>query len=498
MSKKILMIGIDSMDRDIISKYLEFLPNFRSIIKNSAKVKSTSVFPPDSDTAWTSIYTGLNPAKHGVVNFVDPLEKASCQDSNQIIQSSIKGKTFWDIAGKKGKRVCVIFPHVVYPIWPVNGFMIVPKPDEDGFEQYPTDFDINLDLKSLEVPRRIPNSESEYQTYLNKFTEIVRGEFNFAEKMLLNSKWDLFFFYSSALDFIEHIFWNYCDPNDPSYPGDNLFKNAIRDFYILHDNLIGSLIQNVDKDTAIIILSDHGHSMRPVNLFNTNEVLRRGGYLFPKGGIITPLYTLNESFKRYAVNLVQKTGLRETALKILRKNSAIKDFYTKPSSIDFEKSIAHCTDLSGMKSYTYGGIRIYKNKLPNEAEYNEARKNIIAALTRYKIPNSNESIIEWICEREKVYSGPYIKKYPDILFKLKEGYGAGWAINTSIFSKAVAHSLFPGSHRGDTPILFILNTGSEKKVTRSGVNLMDIAPITLDIMGIDWTEYDFDGKTIFN
>ena len=71
---KLLIIGIDSMDRELVSKYLDSLPNFRKIIEESPKIRSASVFPPDSDTAWASIYTGLNPTKHGIVEFVDPLD----------------------------------------------------------------------------------------------------------------------------------------------------------------------------------------------------------------------------------------------------------------------------------------------------------------------------------------------------------------------------------------------------------------------------------------
>jgi predicted AlkP superfamily phosphohydrolase/phosphomutase len=487
------MIGIDSMDRELIDRYIDYLPNFRKLLDTSPRLNLTSVFPPDSDTAWASIYTGLNPAKHGIVLFVDPLEKASIQETDYLDISTIKGKTFWDIAGRHGKKVCLIFPHAAYPVWPVNGFMISPIPKIDGFQMYPPDFKFSFACEHLEVPKRIPDSSSEYAEYLEKFKKIVKNEFDFGNHMMKHYDWDLFFFYSCALDFIQHIFWNYCDPKDPSYPGPNKFENAIRDFYVLHDILIGEMLKNAGPDIPIIIISDHGHSMRPVNLLNINELLWREGYLVKKGSKAVPFYKLKEKIKRSVVDLAQRTNMRKLGLQILRRFPKVKEMYTIPSLIDFDRTIAHCSDMSGLKSYTYGGIIIQKGKLPIR-EYERVQEAIINLLRTQTIPGTEEKIFEWVMEREELYSGEFISKYPDIVFQLKNNYGAGWAINIPLFSETAAHSFFPGTHRGDTPILFIKNL-DPKKIIRYKIILEDITPTILDILGIP-EQVNIDGKSI--
>jgi predicted AlkP superfamily phosphohydrolase/phosphomutase len=491
------MVGIDSMDRRLIQKYLDDLPTFQRLVDENPGITLNSVFPPDSDTAWASIYTGLNPAQHGVVNFVDPLEKAALYQTEDATNLSIKNRTFWDVAGKLGKTVCIIYPHAAYPAWGVNGFMIVPHPKKDEFQTYPADYKFNFKVEEFEVPRKIPGTKAEYKQYLSTFERIVVSEFNFALNMMDERKWDLFYFYSSVLDFIQHIFWNYCDPNDPTYPGDkNPFRHVIRDFYILHDKLIGEIIKKTDSDTSLIVLSDHGHSMRPIKLFNVNEVLRRNGYLTAKEGALSPLLHLNEKLKRTAVNAVQLFGLRKLALDLLRSHPSVKKMYTVPSSIDFENSVAFSSDLSGMKSYTYGGIFVSKDKLHDSEAYGAMREAITSKVKAAADRGVNENVVEWICPREALYNGEHIDKYPDILFKLTEGYGAGWAIRTPIFSKTVAHNLFPGSHFGDTPVLFLYNLGG-KKCQVQDVTLMDIAPTVLDILGIPSTQLNFDGASIF-
>ena len=91
--------------------------------------------------------------------------------------------------------------------------------------------------------------------------------------------WDLFFMYWSTLDAIGHFFWNYYDPSDPSYKEDDILGDVIPNMYILFDEIIGWFLDSIDKDTTIIVMSDHGHGGRPSKLVNINEILREAGYL---------------------------------------------------------------------------------------------------------------------------------------------------------------------------------------------------------------------------
>ena len=80
---KVLLLGIDALDRLLIEKFASSLPNLTRLRESEVNLNVHSTFPPDSDTAWATIATGLNPAQHGVVRFVDPLEK-----SYQILKKS--------------------------------------------------------------------------------------------------------------------------------------------------------------------------------------------------------------------------------------------------------------------------------------------------------------------------------------------------------------------------------------------------------------------------
>src|SRR5690606_15442446 len=108
-------------------------------------------------------------------------------------------------------------------------------------------------------------------------------------------------------------------------------------------------------------------------------------------------------------------------------------------------------DLSGMKAYTYGGIRVYKDKFENDEEFEQTLEKIITVLGRYQLSDGTR-VVEWIKKKEELYKGEYLYKYPELIFNLTDNYGAGWATSIPIFSESLAHKFYPGSHRATTPV----------------------------------------------
>lgn len=118
-----MIIGIDSLDPYLLLKFSDSLPNFKRLINESPTFKIKSIFPPDTIPAWISIYTGLNPAKHGIIHTFDLFESDWKGIANLNVEA-FKGKTFWDIISNSGKKICVLFPQCAFPPWKVNGIMV--------------------------------------------------------------------------------------------------------------------------------------------------------------------------------------------------------------------------------------------------------------------------------------------------------------------------------------------------------------------------------------
>lgn len=482
---KVMVIGIDGLDSVLLSKFEKDLPNFRKLKENSQNSGMESVFPPDSPTAWTSIYTGKNPAEHGIILFKDPLTPPTVCDYSG---TDISGKTFWDMAGNAGKRVCIIFPHLGYPVWPVNGVMIGRTSEVDiktfDIQTYPPSLSEKYDLSGLKPISSYPLNMGDI---IKPTKELILNEVRLGLKLLKDVKWDLYFIYFSSIDNIEHLFWMYYDKNDPEYKENNPYKDVIREFYKFYDkHVIGKFLEFLDSDTTLIVLSDHGHAMRPAKVVNVNEVLRKNGYITSK---------ISEKRKKsdmyYLLNILRKNIVRTISEYRLAGKIASKflswfpkgiSTYTNTVPIDWENTSAYLSDPSGgLKAYSYAGIKIRKDNI-NDEKYEKIRTQLINLLSDIKDPDTSDNLVEWVIKKEKLYNGEHLSKYPDIVFKLRDDWGVGWEINESIFSESYSHKLHSGNHRQETAV-FLINNHNSVNISKN-MTLMDVAPTLLDILGV--------------
>lgn len=503
--KKIMVWGIDGLDSKLISKFEEDLPNFSELKTNNHDNNYKSVYPHDSETAWASIYTGLNPARTGIVNFKNPFDEKNIKnahiDSESEISRSFKGNAFWDILSIHDKQCCVVFPHAAYPPWKINGIMVsrTMRSDDKNYlpKSCPETIEQQYKISVLNTIKESPSTHSAMKKLIKASKDLLNAETEFALDLFKKNNWDLFFLYSSTIDYIQHCFWNHYDINDPTYVENSPFKDVIKDFYVRYDRILGKLLDAVDTETITFVFSDHGHGMRPVKLLNINEILRKEGLLISKVQKTNylDLHFMMEKLKDKLSFFISNYGLAKVTRHILDFFPAGRNIYMRPLAIDWEKSKACVSDPSGIKAYSYGGIVINKNNVkPNE--YENLRDSLIQMLSEIKEPNTDKRLLQWVSRREDIYSGKYITKYPDIIFELIDDYGVGWAVHNNLIGYSNSHKIQPGGHKADSPVFLISNL-QEKTIVKKDIELMDIFPSIFDIYDIDYTHLNLDGTSIF-
>ena len=491
---KTFIVGIDSLDITLVDRFIEDLPNLAKLRNQSPKFDLKSVYPPDSVTCWSSIYTGWNPARHGLLFFSDPLDKVATTTTTDVDNTVLRGKSFWDFAGREGKSVCLLFPHVCYPVWQVSGVMMGRSSSilvKKSVESYPREIREQFKDMALESIKAYPENP---ERFLKRAEELIVSESKVALTLYKKQEWDLFFVYSGTLDFISHHFWSSFDEGDPSYEqGPN--SAVIPKFYKLYDAVIGEYLKAMTDDTVAIIISDHGHGRRPSNTVNLNMILKDQGLLNTRddrrGGALA--YGSLEAVKGMATSSVNKYRRGgNLAMRALKRFPRLRRFFTKSWLVDWDRTLAYTVDMSGLKAYTYGGIRLLRGKLADS--YEPTRASILANMKTLKVPGQDVSLFKWIARREDVYNGPFIEKYPDIIFEMVEDYGAGHKVAGPLFSKSQTHNIQPGSHKPDSPTLLISGHGGTPNTTEVG--LVDIAPTLLRIMGVS-PPIGLDGKSIY-
>src|SRR5436853_1460318 len=125
---KAMIIGLDAASPPLIEKWLDQLPNLRTLFQSGTHGTLQSIVPPSSVPAWQCFATGKNPAKIGVWGFL------SIGPDRQLRHGRTTEEIgcLWDTCGKAGLKVGVFNIPGTYPPYPVNGFMVSGFPTPPG------------------------------------------------------------------------------------------------------------------------------------------------------------------------------------------------------------------------------------------------------------------------------------------------------------------------------------------------------------------------------
>lgn len=475
MVKKLIVLGIDGMDWEVIEQFKEMLPNIYALMQKDGFPQLRSVFPADTTPAWSTIYTGLDPSEHGIINFVNVGAKENKFEPLVFNDTAFKGRTFWDVLNQQGISCAVILPMNIKQGWEIDGLMIT-RPHEGKINVYPESRRsiYNPHLAVLGTENKF-TSENSLPSLRDQFYAKVYEEIRLTNLVIENEDVDVLFSYFSTMDGIQHDFWRHGDPKHPQYPGPNEHENVIRDMYIRMDEYVGELMLK-QPDTPLLIISDHGHGARPVYLARVNELLYRGGYLMPKKGESdsTPsvIKRVKKVVKKAALGIVRKIGLPGWAMRLAKKYPVWKSMFASASDFDWNKTRAYLSDLSALKNYSYGGIRLNDNIEDKDALADE----IIEYLRKIKIDGEDKFLFEWIVRTNTFYHGQYLSRYPEIIYQMDERYGAEWELGKSAFEKSgLMYILSPGGHRWRTAVI----VAKQFKLNKKQYEMTDIYGLIL-------------------
>ena len=500
MVSKLIVIGIDSLDPFVLSRYKNELPNFKKLMDNSPTFISKSVFPVDTIPSWASIYTGLNPGNHGLLYTYDVFD-SNLGDLAKLDINRVLGKTFWDIAGIAGYKTSIIYPMLIYPCKQKKGIMISKSPFDNRIDWISSEIDIDASPNSIrekyEIPEKLITLWGGFPgiNHLDEWAEIgkefLMNDADLGLRICKNEQWDLFFIYFSLLDIIQHRLWRFFDETDPAYQ-ESKFKKIIIDYYKILDKIIGDFM-GAHPDASMMVLSDHGHKSRPIETININWYLRRNNYLEINKGSISLL----NLFKKIVLNIASELEIEDLLIRLVVSNkqliTASKLVYSSEYSIDKNRSIAYLSTFAGIKSYPFGGIEINKN-LVSINRYEIIREQLISSMSKLK-SEDGQCLIKWIMRPEDLYSGNYTSEiYPDLVFELNNNFGVGWEAGSSLRGKAHDHKIASGGHRKEA-VLLIRNV--DKELRGGTISIIDTAPSILNLLGIKYMESDFDGRSIF-
>ena len=506
---KVFALGLDGASFSLISQWIQEgkLPHFKRLIQEGAYGMLRTVPNQRSAAAWSTFSTGRNPGKHGIYDFYH-----RCHGTYEIRFTNAtnrNGATFWEILSDQGKSVGIINVPMTYPAEKLNGYLIAGL-DAPGIES--RRFSCPEELIQ-EIQKKVGGYILEpgitglmiggrYDEAIEMAQRSIHLKTRTIQYLMERYPSDCMVAVYRELDPVQHCFWKFMDQSHPgSQKTSQKYINVVQNTYKMMDDVLGWLIETLDEDTTLIVLSDHGFGCRQHGTGCLNDFLKEMGLLH----YVEKNEKIGEKFIQKAYHLVEKNLSRKTKEKLLRIIPGIRDrvqsklFFSK---IDWSKTFAYsdntmATIWINLVGREPGGI------VKEGPEYEELISKIKDSfLTNCLEAVTGEKVVDAVYRRNEIYHGQRAIDAPDFLIQWKENIhisGVKYKSDGKPISPAYPTQEFQfisGDHRNDG-IIFMRGKGIKKGHQLHDTTIQDIAPTILYQMD-SLPDKDMDGSILLD
>jgi arylsulfatase A-like enzyme len=226
------------------------------------------------------------------------------------------------------------------------------------------------------------------ETQLEVYQQHVEWMCRAARHLLRGQDWDLFMTQVHFVDMAYHLYWGAIDPGHPEHDPDKapFYWEFLGQVHELADRFLGEVLAELDEDTLVIVLGDHGHDLYHTALL-ANHLLLREGWL--------TLY---------------------------------RDRRTGEARIDWQRTRAYAN-----------GYRIYLNVAGRDPQgvvspenYRAAQAALIKTLYAVRDPRTGETPVRLAVRREDAAAvGLYGEAMGDVIFTMAPGYQTRSSLNVA-------------------------------------------------------------------
>lgn len=256
---KILVIGLDCAAPELLFGD-ERLVNVRRLMDRGCYGRLESVIPPITIPAWQCMVTSQDPGSLGVYGFRNRADH-SYSRLETVNSRSFKAMTIWDHLALEGKKSVIIGVPPSFPPRRINGICVGCFMTPSVDDEYTHPPEVKDEIRALvgEYMVDVKGFRTDDKEWLrDRIFEMSRQQFTVVRHYLEHAEWEYFHFVNIALDRIHHGFWKYMDPHHPDYEPGNPYEGVIADFYLHLDEEVGRILELLDEDTAVLVVSDHG------------------------------------------------------------------------------------------------------------------------------------------------------------------------------------------------------------------------------------------------
>lgn len=500
MDKKrmLYLIGIDSAPLWILEKLRKRkeMEGFATFAENGVLTNIQSTIPPVTSTAWPTIYTGLEPKEHGVIDFStigkDYERELMYYDANTT-------PPFWDTLASKGYSCLVMTPAVALQkskyenVDMITGWPLQPRFSSSKVEKAAKSFEYNGEP---DIGNALNTGKISLEKASALYTESTKRRAGLSKYLIEKTNYDLSFVCFTETDRIQHYSLNLKDWERYVAP----LYEQISDFIIY----IEQRIKKLDQDALIMLVSDHG--AQPISYkFLSNSWMVQKGYATLKEKVYSKETkkenTSGSKVKRKIVDTLVESPLRReiysrlpTSLKKVGEKLVEDSYdyetqgkYVRITESDFNmsKTKAFCSISTGTVGMVLINDSRFADQCVQDNQRNSLKKELIAELGKIKDTGGRKLMAD-VYDGVKYFPSKGSSIMPDIIFELKEGYTADY----SGYSKDKLYVAPEINRRGEHTRMGIFGIVSSDKsikiraMRKKVLKLSDVNPTILKYFGL--------------
>ncbi len=492
-ARRLLLVGLDGATFDVLLPLAAAgrLPVLAELLRRGSHAPLASTIPPITPTAWTTVFTGKNPGKHGIYDFreLDPATYAR----RPVHVDRHRQQSLWDLLGEQGRRSIVLDVPFTYPPRPLHGLMLTgygtPRTPGTRFT-YPDDLRAVLPLALHDQIRvALPaHAFDRSQAFVDEWRAIMDGRRRLLAHLARREPWDFFFAVFSITDNMAHVFWTFLDPAHPNYarPEAPAFREAFFGAYEQCDAALGDLLAAAGPGVNVLVMSDHGFGSIYTRQFLFQR-LASGGFLRYSGGQLDVrgrlLRLLLAAYTRAPFLREMVKALRPGSKGALNRGLRRAGLMPEDAAVDTARSPLLPTDF-GLQLWVNSRDRFPHGPV-DPAEKAALLAQVAAHLQAATAPDGRP-IVAATYPGATLYHGPEAAAGPDLIVELANFYRPGESSPRN-----------PHLEGGHTPHGIFIAAGPD--IARGALlpepALVDLAPTALHLLG-EATPPDMDGRVL--
>ncbi|MFN8545919.1 MAG: alkaline phosphatase family protein [Candidatus Binatia bacterium] len=494
----LLVIGLDGATLDLVGPWAAAgrLPHLARLLGAGAWARLASTVPPATFPAWTSLFTGVNPGRHGVLDFTERVP--GTWRMRLVTGRHRRVPALWNRMAAAGRRVAVLTVPATYPPEPVPGIMVSGWDSPlttaiDGSFVHPRAFFADIRARIGRLPfadfQEIATGPGWHARALASLLDGIERRTCLAETVLARERWDACVVVFGESDTVAHHFWRYHDAGSPRYEV-SPFAGAIARVYEALDAAVGRLVAAAPPDVAIAVVSDHGSGGAGDRVVHLNRRLAECDLLgFGAAGGMRVAGLARAAALRGVPHRLQ-AGLLRRAQGLAGRLEGMHRF----GGIDWPRTLAYSEELDYHPSVWVNLCGREPAGVVEPADYERVRERVIAALREW-VDDAGRPVVARVHRREALYRGPASSRAPDLVVELASvaGYspsclrsaGPGPAVRqlTRAEHGAGKGAGMNGAHRPDG-LLVLCGRGVAGVGDLGPVSIVDVLPTLLALAGL--------------